>query len=835
MMRVAWGKTDPEKRPSHHLIHHSMDVAAVLERLVRNPTIADRLRRAAGRELTDGERAWMAAFAFLHDVGKLSPRFQAKAWPDADGRETRSHLDEGWRWLASARKRPDAMGGLVHALFGPLVRSRAGDKWIQALFAHHGRPCKAGNAADWPNPPAYDWKAEEAGMGKALGAWFPNAEWGDPAALARPRLVHLFAGLLALADWIGSDVSAFPHELKPDLIGYGERAREQAEQALHRFALSNTPWPAEAPTFAALTRFEPRGVQRVVAELPLDVALAIVEAETGSGKTEAALMHFARLRSAGRVDALYFAVPTRAAASQLLDRIHKVMENIGGPIPILAIPGQLRAGEAEGVRLPGYEVRWDDGGHHWAAEHATRFLAAPVAVGTIDQVLMAGLQVKHAHLRGSVLSRSLLVIDEVHASDAYMNRIARGLVRDHLALGGHALLMSATLGSAERAEWLDQAIPDLEEAKATPYPAVWRSGAREPVLPSAADSGGREKRVAPMLVPTMAATEAARITLDAARRGARVLVIRNTVESAIETWRRVAEEEPALCLAVAGIPALHHSRFAAEDRRALDKAVEDAFGKASPSRPVIAVGTQTLEQSLDIDADVLVTDLCPMDVLLQRIGRLHRHNRERPEGFGEPVVHILCPENGLDALAREKHFENGLGGWEARGVLNGVYIDLRSLEATRRLAAAQPIWTIPADNRALVEAATHPDALDALDREMGWQGYTNAVVAKALADEQYAGMLVLDRSAAFPDSFPDADETAQTRLGAQGPLLELPPGTVGPFGHAITTIAPPAHWCRGMTGSEKVEIEAAGARLTIRAGDRSFAYGPEGLGRSKSM
>jgi CRISPR-associated endonuclease/helicase Cas3 len=338
-----------------------------------------------------------------------------------------------------------------------------------------------------------------------------------------------------------------------------------------------------------------------------------------------------------------------------------------------------------------------------------------------------------------------------------------------------------------------------------------------------------------MLVPTMAATEAARITLDAARRGARVLVIRNTVESAIETWRRVAEEEPALCLAVAGIPALHHSRFAAEDRRALDKAVEDAFGKASPSRPVIAVGTQTLEQSLDIDADVLVTDLCPMDVLLQRIGRLHRHNRERPEGFGEPVVHILCPENGLDALAREKHFENGLGGWEARGVLNGVYIDLRSLEATRRLAAAQPIWTIPADNRALVEAATHPDALDALDREMGWQGYTNAVVAKALADEQYAGMLVLDRSAAFPDSFPDADETAQTRLGAQGPLLELPPGTVGPFGHAITTIAPPAHWCRGMTGSEKVEIEAAGARLTIRAGDRSFAYGPEGLGRSKSM
>src|SRR5699024_4441612 len=136
---------------------------------------------------------------------------------------------------------------------------------------------------------------------------------------------------------------------------------------------------------------------------------------------------------------------------------------------------QLRAGEAEGMRLPGFEVRWDDGGNHWAAEHATRFMAAPVAVGTIDQALMAGLQVKHAHLRGAALSRSLLVIDEVHASDAYMNRIARTVIRDHLALRGRALLMSATLGAIERAEWLGQAMPDLETAQRTAYPAVWRS------------------------------------------------------------------------------------------------------------------------------------------------------------------------------------------------------------------------------------------------------------------------------------------------------------------------------------------------------------------------
>ena len=177
------------------------------------------------------------------------------------------------------------------------------------------------------------------------------------------------------------------------------------------------------------------------------------------------------------MDGLYFAVPTRAAAWQLFGRVQKIMRRIDGPETILAVPGQLKAGEAEGKRLPGFEVRWDDGANHWAAEHATRFLAAPIAVGTIDQVLMAGLQVKHAHLRGAGLSRSLLVIDEVHASDAYMNRIARGVVRDHLALGGRALLMSATLGAVERAEWLGQALPDLDAAKRTGYPAVWRSDA----------------------------------------------------------------------------------------------------------------------------------------------------------------------------------------------------------------------------------------------------------------------------------------------------------------------------------------------------------------------
>lgn len=808
-----------------------MDVAAVFEELTRHPVFAHRLCRAAGRALGEEERAWLAAFVFLHDVGKVSPRFQAKAWPDARRHELRSHLDEGWRWLAGLPSRPEAMGGGAHALFAPLNGSPDGLRWVYALFAHHGRPTQPGSTANWPIPSGYDWRVEEDLMGEALRAWFANAAWGEPAALEKPRLVHLFAGLLALADWIGSDTRSFPHELTPDVPGYAARARERARAAVRRIGVAQTPWPNESLSFEDLTGFgQPRGVQARIGELATDTALSIIEAETGSGKTEAALWHFARLRAAGAVDALYFAVPTRAAAWQLFERVRRAMQRIKGPEAILAVPGQLRAGEAEGRRLPGFEVRWDDGNDHWAAEHATRFLAAPVAVGTVDQVLMAGLQVKHAHLRGAALSRSLLVIDEVHASDAYMNRIARTVVRDHLALGGRALLMSATLGAGERAEWLGEAMPDLGDAQQAAYPAVWRSDHRRPLdIALSPESAG--KRVVPALVSTMAAQRAAQMAIDAARSGARVLVIRNTVDQAVATWQAVVETDPALCLQVEGQPTLHHSRFAVEDRRRLDTAIENAFGKDAAPTPVIAVGTQTLEQSLDIDADVLITDLCPMDVLLQRIGRLHRHARTRPTGFENPVVHILCPEGGLDPLAREKRFENGLGAWEAQGVLNGIYIDLRMAEATRRLAEAYSSWTIPQDNRVLVEQATHPDALAAIEAEMSWQDYTRAVVAKSLADVQHAGLIVLDRGEAFPNDFPDADQKLQTRLGTVGPLWELPPDTLGAFCQPITRIAPPAHWCKGLSGEENISIATTQQGLQIEVGEKGFEYTASGLAK----
>ena len=834
---AAWGKTDSAGMPAHHLAHHSMDVAAVFEALLEVPQFRSRLESAAGNTLSMNDAAWLAAFVFLHDVGKLSPAFQARAWPDTQRLITRSHLDEGAAWLNGLDRRRDAaMDGMAMTVLMPLVQAgrEIFQDWCSLLLAHHGRPVGLGARFSFAKTLHYDWEVEERAMGQALRAWFPTVAdgvWPNPDLLQSKRAAHLVAGLLALADWIGSDGAHFPFVRSLDIAGYAARARAQARSAVRALELNGGSWPNAAPSFADLTGHSaPRGAQELIGGVPADASLVLLEAETGSGKTEAALWHFAKMRSAGVVDALYFAVPTRAAAGQLFARVQDMMSRIGGPEAILAVPGLLRAGEAEGRRLPGFEVLWDDGRRHWAAEHATRFLAAPVAVGTVDQALMAGLKVKHAHLRGAALSRSLLVIDEVHASDAYMNAVARRLVRDHLSIDGRAMLMSATLGAAERAAWLGEAPMSLDDAIHAPYPALWVAGGVAPRVPE--DAEERPKRVWPRAIPTMDPVVAAEQAVEAAARGARVLVIRNTVDAAVATWRGILDCRPDLCLTVEGRPALHHSRFAAEDRHLLDAAIETTFGKGSSTGGVVAVGTQTLEQSLDICADLLITDLCPMDVLLQRIGRLHRHRRLRPAGFEEATVHVLCPEGGLGRLAEGPCFEKGLGGWLEKGVLQGIYIDLRGIEATRRLLD-EDVWTIPAENRRLVEAATHPEALATIEVEMGWGDYATKVEAKGLAEGAHGGALALDRSARFPSAadYPNVDETVQTRLGARGPVYTLPKGTIGPFGHHITRLAPPAHWCFGLTGDESVKVSAELARLVITFGDQEFLYWHEGLSR----
>ena len=186
-------------------------------------------------------------------------------------------------------------------------------------------------------------------------------------------------------------------------------------------------------------------------------------------------------------------------------------------------------------------------------------------------------------------------------------------------------------------------------------------------------------------------------------------MIRNTVASAQAVLDELAQlGADSLGLQVNGVGTLHHSRFAVEDRRLLDDAAEAALGKSRrPPGDCIMIGTQTLEQSLDIDADLLLTDLCMVDVLLQRIGRLHRHENDRPGGYRQPRCIVLAPADGLERGLDGSLMRHGLG-LRPGAPGGGIYRDLLGVEQPRRLIVDHPVRRIPEMSRMLVERATNP-------------------------------------------------------------------------------------------------------------------------------
>ena len=881
-LRRFWAKAYPYRQRGperiHLLEHHLADVGACLEALLAQPTIRRRLARAGGlHDLDAATIARLCVFAALHDIGKVNAGFQTQVWLPGDvqgGRpiqRTGHTLDiapvltgidsEATEWFFAA------LGWSELTAWDDRDGETVSDLLV-ATLSHHGLPlqlegARQANPAIWRSFGGLEPARCVRRIGGLVRRWFPAAlDACAPPLPSAPAFQHMFLGLCTLADWLGSNEAYFPFLDEPD-DGYIGSTRQNARRAVSEIGLDlgqqrrTFRTRGALPDFASLFGMDgaasPNAVQRHAAmATPLGEQLTIVESETGSGKTEAALWRFARMYEAELVDGIYFALPTRAAATQMYERVQRFTgtlfpEGRHAPAVVLAVPGYMRDGDATGRLLQNYEVWWDDHpddatrGRRWAAEHAKRYLAAQIAVGTVDQAMMAALKVTHAHIRAACLSRNLLVIDEVHASDTYMRGILRALLDAHLEAGGYALLMSATLGSVARWQWLSAGLGaaasdiPLDAAIQSPYPAVsTRSGDGERV--TAVGENGREKTVRVDGTPLMEQPgRVAERALEAARAGAKVLVIRNTVDYAIRTQQAIehaaATRERSLLFACNDVPTLHHGRFAAGDRRLLDRAVETLLGKERAGGGVIVVGTQTLEQSLDIDADLLITDLCPVDVLLQRIGRLHRHRRDdRPATHLTPNCVVLLPGEG-DLTPLLVRGSNGLGRF--------VYEDLRILEATRRLIDRDSEWIIPGMNRELVERATHPAALEAITEELGgaWRDHANRVTGAGLAEGLSAHSVVIRRDKSFCGDnrdvlFGSLEERIRTRLGDAGVKMDLVPPPPSPFGQGVIEhILVPRRWLADGVEEGPTAPAVRDDGFAFRVGERSFRYDRVGLRR----
>jgi CRISPR-associated endonuclease/helicase Cas3 len=731
-------------------------------------------------------------------------------------------------------------------------------------------------------------------LGKAVRHWFPDAfRSGDLIPGAVGPFEHAFNGALTLADWIGSSFPFWNAEEdgEPDDLGaLIARARWLAEDRLQKRALIAAPFQAaitDRPSFGGVlddSSWTPRPVQSVTADRPVfeEGALTILESDTGSGKTEAALERFFHLYEKGAVDGLYFALPTRTAARQIYNRVERVVKRVfeahdADPPPVIqAVPGYIEADGVKGVPIDRFDVQWHDDmeedlarERRWAAEQPKQYLAGSVVIGTVDQALLSALQTRYAHARGTALLRHFLVVDEVHASDMYMTQILNAVLDRHLSAGGHALLMSATLGTAARIAFSEkktgrQHVPDVAEAKEAGYPLVTHvsSERRAPDLQPTEPSGYRkvvEMEPNPVAGDPEAIAERA---VQAARDGARVLVIRNRVEDCIDVQKAVeaklASDERDLLLQVHGTPAPHHSRFARADRSLLDDAIETAFGKDEPISGAVAVATQTVQMSLDLSASLMITDLCPVDVLLQRIGRLHRHGRdEHPEGYDIPRCVVLTPES--------RNMAEWI--WTGRGDLQGmavkgphglgtVYQDLRVIEATWRLVEPGDgdetvPWTIPDDNRTLVERGTNPHVLDRImDEKMRqdnagvWQKHGDYLFGQNSAARLSAKNVCLRYDRPFINvTFPDDDiNAAKTRLGLDDITVELPEAVPSPFlpdGPAVVRrFSIPRYWLRDRDDDTSLQDDLEvtglvrnGPSLSFRLLGQSFLYDAFGLKR----
>ncbi len=833
---VAWGKLSREEsgrvKGVHPLLDHMIDVAACFLALAECTSVRRSLEKTAGRALDAADLQRLAVLVFLHDVGKANAGFQSRRWqlPDRPPGNWPTapfgHGPEGWE-LISGR----VLNAEHYAVGLPIAEIVAwGDaavsELLQASISHHGRPLGVSPGKEWEGiwkpvlnktrAVLYDPATTLASMGKRLKQSYSLAfaECHQPLP-DQPAFVHLFAGLVQLADWLGSDTRErfFPYTVPGE--DRTQTAAVRATYAVQTIGLDVNSWRNELkgqpPIFStAFGVTEARPMQLATADLSLG-NIVVLEAETGSGKTEAALWRFVQLFEAGQVDSLYFALPTRVAATQLYQRVLALVTRLwptDAPVVVRALPGYEAADDQQKISLPDFKVQWpdypaDEKAHQrWVAESPKRFLAATIAVGTIDQALLGALKVRHAHMRHALLARSLLVVDEVHASDAYMTVLLEKLLQAHLKTGGQAMLLSATLGSSARTRYLSighskkHAPPSLADACAAPYPAVsFRNASGIQLQPVAGNPQHKTvhwETLDAMDDPVRIATLAA----QAAAHGARVLVVRNTVPAAVATLRALEQLTGAQggdwLFKVNGASTVHHSRYSRQDRPLLDQAVETQLGKTRKElNGRVIIGTQTLEQSLDIDADLLITDLCPMDVLLQRVGRLHRHTRpeaERPEGYRLPRAWVLTPA-GNDLTPMLKRARHGLGRFHDGG---GVYPDLRMVEATKRLIQAQPSRQIPADNRVLVEHATHTEALQVVEKEPGadWQKLGQAIEGDTSARKGIGHLHTLPYDEAFGDVlFPDSDQKIATRLGAADRLVIFDPPQPGPFHQAVKQLA----------------------------------------------
>lgn len=791
-----WGKARPDESgpPLHLLPFHGLDVAAAgVALLEQRANLWSDLASFLGLDRED-LLAWLAFLLSIHDLGKFGAGFQ---WLRPDLVET---LGTGTR-EAPYDPRHDTLGfvvGLGSATApGVLLSEVSGEwpdrspadlreivePWLAAVTGHHGRPPRAVSSAvlryrHFPPPVLADAAAfVRDTLSLHLPAGVPERAMNPDCLLAVKRASWLVAGLAVAADWIGSNVAWFPYESSAIPLSdyWTARALPQARKAVQDSGLSLAP-PSPSTGLRTLFPFatELTPLQDLVERIPLENGpqLFLIEEVTGGGKTEAAIALCHRLLANGSADGFYFGLPTMATANAMHDRLSRVYESLFAEG---SSPSWILAHSAASMRLPLEDRNRQEATapgdaptasrqcSRWLSDSRKKALLAHAGVGTIDQALLGVLPARHQSMRLFGLSRKVLIVDEVHACDAYMHRLLSALLSFHASLGGSAVLLSATLPQKMRHELIEAFADGLGVESPKPareeYPLVTHltlEGLDEHPVP-ARPASRRRISVRPLLDDDAVRSHLA----SALDEGGCACWVRNSVDDAIEAYREwVARLGPERV-------ALFHARFVLCDRLQRERDVLNRFGPDSDvdmRTGQLLIATQVVEQSLDLDFDAMVIDLAPIDLVIQRAGRLMRHPRtargsrtDGTDGRGDPVLGVAMPEpiDDADSTWYSRRFPRGAHVYEHHGHL---WLTASWLFRHRGFA-------VPDDAREMIESVFSPEMQARVPA--GLTRRSDAADGRARAAIALARLNALSRDSGYAATGTpwQDDASAPTRLG----------------------------------------------------------------------
>ncbi|MGA9347995.1 MAG: CRISPR-associated helicase Cas3' [Anaerolineae bacterium] len=704
----CWGKTEKTTRDFHPALFHMLDAGHVAQVLLCPPASSrwrGVLATALGAE-PETLGVWLPYVIAMHDIGKISAAFQSQIESQHERLKAEGFPFKGWR---TSLKVHHSQVGQVYVQQWEASELTLSDNfrqmWVDMVGGHHGQfRHSSGVRKTLVRLQKYEpplWQQLRDVAAQALQEHFLA-----PAlyTLTQPDNISTatmaLTGFTILCDWLGSDECFFQPASDFDLERYIPESQKRAQRAVEAAGFLERSHSRAPILFTALfpDKHPPRPLQEAVDAIPEEIlatpCLAIIEAPTGEGKTEAALALAHRLAQASGTDEMYYALPTTATSNQMFVRLQEHLhDRLNLPTEIKLIHGQafLMEDDLRIEPLDNAEQADQDAMVEWFTSKK-RAILAPFGVGTVDQAELAALNVKHNALRLMGLAGKVVIFDEVHAYDTYMTTIVETLLQWLSALGTSVIILSATLPQAQRAALARAYGADVQASpeQAQAYPSLWLFSQTQPPYHTTPSAYQPDRRLAvrSLHLAEDASQAKAQWLLDAVAEGGCACWITNTVAQAQQVFEELTKDERSGDIDLT----LLHARFPLEDRQTRERQLSDTYGPNGDHRPKrgIVVGTQVLEQSLDLDFDVMVSDLAPVDLLLQRAGRLQRHDRTRPASYADHPTLWINTE--LDSAGE---LDLGVNRW--------IY-DAFLLRQTWQVLQCRDKISLPGDYRELVEA-----------------------------------------------------------------------------------------------------------------------------------